>query len=283
MNRFLCTFILVNYVLILFSCSSSANKPEAKNDNPAATDSTSVTTVEQNQTESTATQSDSSFGSFIKLFNNPGTDVPESVRSFLDVESVGHVTTKGVLETQPFHLVLYSHFMPVGPGMEIFHAASFSQEGTMIADLKLGSSYPSSGPDGGGEECSYDYDAQRHVLKVTNSTIGFDEKSQEEFTTDVISFYLLEEDGTFTSGRKYPQVSKEYLEASSLASYSKDELKIMRNEIFAVHGYVFKSEPVKSHYSAMRWYKPQFENVDDLLNSFEKANVKIIRQVEDQK
>jgi hypothetical protein len=173
--------------------------------------------------------------------------------------------------------------MPVGPGMYNIHAASFNQDGTMITDVEIGSSYPSSGQDGGGKDYSYSYDTERHVLTVINSFTDWDEKSQEEVTTDVINLYLLEEDGRLANGRTYTQVSTGYLDATSLTTYSKTDLKIMRNEIFAVYGYIFKTEPLKSHYGAMRWYKPEHENVENMLTDIEKANVQLIKEVESQK
>ncbi len=284
MKKLLSRITLVSSTLIALSCSTGS-KSETSNESQATTDSISTTNVVNDQPATTSVEIDtSSFASFISLFNQPDTDLPEwAVESFLGVENIGHATTKGVLETNPVYVVLYVHFMPVGPGMYKLHAASFNKDGTKIADIEVGSSYSSSGPDGGGKDYSYNHDTERHVLTVTNSSIDWDEESQQEVATEVINFYLLEGDGSFANGRKYPQISERNLDAASLAGYSRAELKIMRNEIFAVYGYIFKTEPLKSHYAAMRWYKPQYDNVENLLTDIEKVNVQVIKQVEDQK
>ncbi len=284
MKKLLSGITLVSATLLALSCSQGS-KSEISTENQVTAESTSTTDVVNDQPETTSTETDtSSFVSFISLFNQPDTGLPEwAIESFLGIENIGHATTKGVLETRPVYVVLYVHFMPVGPGMYNLHAASFTQDGTKLTDIVLGSSYPSSGPDGGGKDYTYGYDTDRHVLTVTNLSTDWNEESQQEVTTEVINFYLLEEDGSLANGRKYPQVSERNLDASSLMGYSKAELKIMRNEIFAVYGYIFKTEPLKSHYGAMRWYKPQHDNVENLLTDIEKSNVQVIKQVEDLK
>jgi hypothetical protein len=54
------------------------------------------------------------------------------------------------------------------------------------------------------------------------------------------------------------------------------ELDVMRNEIFAEYGFIFKSEKWKKYFEEKEWYKPQFENVDHLMTETDKHNVKFI-------
>ncbi|WKN40910.1 YARHG domain-containing protein [Tunicatimonas pelagia] len=67
---------------------------------------------------------------------------------------------------------------------------------------------------------------------------------------------------------------------SDLKSKSLDELKILRNEIFAKHGYVFKSEDLAEYFSKYDWYKPKYQNVDSLLTAVEQKNIKLIVDLE---
>lgn len=53
-------------------------------------------------------------------------------------------------------------------------------------------------------------------------------------------------------------------------------LDIMRNEIFAEYGYIFKSEKWSNYFRKIEWYKPEHNNVDSLLNDIEKENVRIL-------
>ncbi|PBC74567.1 YARHG domain-containing protein [Fibrobacter intestinalis] len=79
----------------------------------------------------------------------------------------------------------------------------------------------------------------------------------------------------------FANLSKHRLSGSDLSSYTKSELRILRNSIFAKHGYIFKSEDLKMYFSQFEWYKPEFNNVNHKLNSVEKENIKILKQAED--
>lgn len=72
------------------------------------------------------------------------------------------------------------------------------------------------------------------------------------------------------------------LTKDELGLYSKEELAYIRNEIFARYGYVFKEEPYKSYFSNKSWYQPDYSiGADtDVLNSVEKQNVSLIKEME---
>lgn len=72
------------------------------------------------------------------------------------------------------------------------------------------------------------------------------------------------------------------LTKDELGLYSKEELAYIRNEIFARYGYVFKEEPYKSYFSNKSWYQPDYSiGADtDILNSVEKQNVSLIKEME---
>ncbi len=75
-----------------------------------------------------------------------------------------------------------------------------------------------------------------------------------------------------------------YLTESDLANISKGELRIMRNEIFARKGFIFEKEDMKQYFGKQSWYKPIYRNyveVENLLTAVEKANVALIKRVED--
>lgn len=78
----------------------------------------------------------------------------------------------------------------------------------------------------------------------------------------------------------YPEASLTYLNRSDLAGMSKYSLKIMRNEIFARHGYIFKTYEMRNYFSNQSWYIPRYDNVDEFLTSIEKANIDLIKSFE---
>lgn len=61
---------------------------------------------------------------------------------------------------------------------------------------------------------------------------------------------------------------------------SKHDLKIMRNEIFARHGYIFKTSEMKSYFSTQSWYYGRYDDVSSLLSDLEHKNVALIKSYE---
>jgi hypothetical protein len=70
------------------------------------------------------------------------------------------------------------------------------------------------------------------------------------------------------------------LTEEDLLGLSKEELRLMRNEIFARYGYRFKSDDLRTHFTKMKWYKPSLDNADDYLTEIEKKNIKLILDFE---
>jgi V8-like Glu-specific endopeptidase len=68
------------------------------------------------------------------------------------------------------------------------------------------------------------------------------------------------------------------LSAAQLKKYSKTQLKYMRNEIFARHGYVFSSRQLQQYFEKKSWYQAQDKKVR--LSSIEQANVNLLRSLE---
>ncbi len=54
----------------------------------------------------------------------------------------------------------------------------------------------------------------------------------------------------------------------------------MRNEIFARHGYKFKTEEMRNYFMYEKWYVPRYDNVDDMLSDVEKKNIELIKRYE---
>ena len=78
----------------------------------------------------------------------------------------------------------------------------------------------------------------------------------------------------------YTFASTTLLSANDLRGYSKWDLKIMRNEIFARHGYIFKTPEMKSYFARQNWYVPLYDNVDQLLTGTERKNIQLIKAFE---
>jgi hypothetical protein len=82
--------------------------------------------------------------------------------------------------------------------------------------------------------------------------------------------------------------SKEELKRRSDKHYSREELKDksleelrkIRNEIFARHGYIFNSKDLAKYFKTKDWYEPKHEDVDSLLTKTDKKNINLIVGIE---
>ncbi len=80
---------------------------------------------------------------------------------------------------------------------------------------------------------------------------------------------------------KYIQTKHKVLSTVELQKLSKQELKIMRNEIFARYGYTFKKGgAMEKYFSKQSWYSPRVTSVDSYLTAIEKKNIENILKVE---
>lgn len=61
---------------------------------------------------------------------------------------------------------------------------------------------------------------------------------------------------------------------------SKAEARLMRNEIFARHGYIFKDATLKTYFEKQSWYQPRLDFSSDLLNDKELKAVELIKKYE---
>ena len=77
--------------------------------------------------------------------------------------------------------------------------------------------------------------------------------------------------------------AEDVVERYFLRGFSKEELKLARNEIFARHGYYFSDEDLLTYFALCSWYypDPDITTTNDVhLSAQEKKNVSIIRDYE---
>jgi len=101
-----------------------------------------------------------------------------------------------------------------------------------------------------------------------------------EFSIDTEELVEPDNNITTNSSLLYPQTSERILSRTELANYTAWELRIMRNEIFAKYGYIFKSEDLKNYFNQQLWYRPRYSDVSDRLTPIEKKNTETIKSME---
>lgn len=91
----------------------------------------------------------------------------------------------------------------------------------------------------------------------------------------------------FDSANGYlaPDSDSAYLTENELKGFSKNDLALMRNEIYARHGYIFRTEPFVSYFNSKSWYtkNPSFKGDNKELNKYELYNVNLLKKLEDEK
>ena len=78
----------------------------------------------------------------------------------------------------------------------------------------------------------------------------------------------------------YPQASTRLLTHEDLYGMSGWDLRVMRNEILARYGYIFKTAEMRNYFSSQPWYEPRYTEVNHMLTSLEWRNIKLIKQYE---
>jgi hypothetical protein len=84
-------------------------------------------------------------------------------------------------------------------------------------------------------------------------------------------------------GGKYRLLNQKVFSKEKLKLLSKEQLRIMRNTIFARYDYRFKSYDLAKHFGQFDWFIPMYDNVDDKLTEIERKNARLMLEVEREK
>ena len=79
---------------------------------------------------------------------------------------------------------------------------------------------------------------------------------------------------------EYPEGSQRELTEADVENKTPEELKFMRNEIYARHGYSFKNKEIRRHFEAYDWYMPVAVDVREDLKDLEVKNIDLIYEYE---
>jgi hypothetical protein len=101
-----------------------------------------------------------------------------------------------------------------------------------------------------------------------------DERANAKNSDEVGNDNKIGKQGRFLiSDSGYRSLSKD-----ELSAFTPTELRIIRNEIFARHGYVFKSKDLQHYFSKQSWYEASSEKVS--LSTVEAENVRLLKKIE---
>jgi hypothetical protein len=173
--------------------------------------------------------------------------------------------------------VSYSHI--AGAGSDVKKLYAFDPAGNLIDSFDM---YEFESAD---EDCSYSAKCtySSNILFIKYETDCSHEG--KSIKTRMISFsgngkISASDYRIIDIGRDYYMASTELLPVPMLLKMGKNELATMRNEIYAAHGFIFKTDKWKKHFENKLWYEPIHDNIDQLLSPLEKANIELIKKYE---
>lgn len=113
-----------------------------------------------------------------------------------------------------------------------------------------------------------------YCLKVYQPWSGVAAKGQYEVG------FVAGKAALFINGQ-FPQASLRLLNMMELEKMSKTELQVMRNEIYARYGYLFKTGgAMHTYFSKQDWYQGQYADVNKFLTELERSNLQLIQAAE---
>ena len=135
------------------------------------------------------------------------------------------------------------------------------------------------------------------VGKGTNTSVIYKLKTNENFTVypsnekwwevrlnNGVTGYIFNDRVQIINNNlngKYPIATNKVLTDNDLENLSRRELQIMRNEIFARHGFIFKNGgEMDRYFKNTNWYNGRYNNVDNRLSEIEKKNINFIKNHE---
>jgi hypothetical protein len=78
----------------------------------------------------------------------------------------------------------------------------------------------------------------------------------------------------------FPEASQRLLKTGDVENLMADELAMMRNEIFARHGYCFSRKEMRQRFENEDWYIPNTVDIKGFLTDIEKKNIALIKRYE---
>ncbi|MEP6613617.1 MAG: YARHG domain-containing protein [Mucilaginibacter sp.] len=124
----------------------------------------------------------------------------------------------------------------------------------------------------------FNYNAMRKVSEATYVDFGKGKKTKEKLENGDV--YDGERYATTSEGLDKLNASVNVLVKDDLVNLKKADLLVLRNSIFARHGYTFKKPLLNLFFSAQSWYIPLSTDVTAQLTPVEKKNLELMKPYE---
>lgn len=145
-------------------------------------------------------------------------------------------------------------------------------------------------------EFQTEYDMPTNVISISNKNYFYERSFKDLFLYEAKSETL----GEYEKGKLlHKLILKENIQRNPdnlygdyfLASttpltediirfFSSAELKLIRNEIFARHGYIFADKQIRKYFETKTWYRPVTQDVSNRLSEIEQLNIEQLKRAE---
>ncbi|BDS11429.1 YARHG domain-containing protein [Aureispira anguillae] len=105
-------------------------------------------------------------------------------------------------------------------------------------------------------------------------------KKEVEFEENEFEEWVSKEFASATNLIYTINASNTLLTKSEVENLKKGDLTIIRNTIYARHGYSFKNRPLRVFFDAQSWYIPVHTNIKDDFTALEKKNIQLLLRYE---
>ena len=109
---------------------------------------------------------------------------------------------------------------------------------------------------------------KRQTTKTVTSSSGYSSQQSQETQSST------------SHEQKYGIGTRRLLTESDIYGYTKNDLRILRNWIYARHGYRFKTADMRSFFENEPWYEGRYDDVSSMLTDIEQQNVEFIKRHE---
>lgn len=108
---------------------------------------------------------------------------------------------------------------------------------------------------------------------------GYERMQSSEYVTQGL-MVKLDEPRIYGRDNFYLKARIKVLSEDDLANFPDEALPFLRNEIFARHGHVFKTDKMRAYFEKQSWYKRHFYDATMHLNEVERKNALFIKSLE---
>ncbi len=155
----------------------------------------------------------------------------------------------------------------------------------VVGDGSSGDGYSENGDSGDGSYSDGSYEQPIEIQDAGNGSYFYDGGSGDGGSSDGGSY---SDDGSaWTPSDVIIQgISSRYIGEEELYNYDAGQLRLIRNEIFALNGRIFESQDLRDYFSQKSWYVPTYDpeefdaNMFYYLNDYEEANLNVILNYE---